>query len=234
MTTAATPPPVEKTTSSTTTKAPDKQGQIICFADATSLNLMDENALTGLDDLCSKFLVNIEFGKKGEVNKKLPSLQPMQTHFGKNLLTGMKMPEEADTTFLKAVNESALWNLAHSHGLTEVRLTKNTLQKMKNLATVLKEIYVIALLPDSKVNDTLLQLSFFSGSPKSPHDSGNATSEAANPNTRNAALDAAAASGSCKTLAFLPPVTKETRLTVQHSKQLPPLPPNAIGVVVRP
>ncbi|KAH7954051.1 hypothetical protein HPB49_015247 [Dermacentor silvarum] len=71
-------------------------------------------------------------------------------------------------------------------------------------------------------------------SPKPPHHSGNATSEAANPNARNAAHDAAAATRSGKTPARLPPATKETRLTVQPSKQLPPLPPNAIRVVVRP
>ncbi|KAH7973406.1 hypothetical protein HPB49_000704 [Dermacentor silvarum] len=71
-------------------------------------------------------------------------------------------------------------------------------------------------------------------SPKPPHHSGNATSEAANPNARNAAHDATAATRSGKTPARLPPATKETRLTVQRSKQLPPLPPNAIRVVVRP
>ncbi|KAH7938469.1 hypothetical protein HPB49_023963 [Dermacentor silvarum] len=70
-------------------------------------------------------------------------------------------------------------------------------------------------------------------SPQSPHHSGNATSEAANPNARNAAHDATAATRSGKTPARLPPATKETRLTVQRSKQLPPLPPNAIRVVVR-
>ncbi|KAH7968260.1 hypothetical protein HPB52_007269 [Rhipicephalus sanguineus] len=62
----------------------------------------------------------------------------------------------------------------------------------------------------------------------------NATFEAANPNARNAAHDAAAATGSGTTPARLPPATKETRITVKRSKQLPPLPPNAIRVVVRP
>ncbi|KAH7937097.1 hypothetical protein HPB49_007854 [Dermacentor silvarum] len=71
-------------------------------------------------------------------------------------------------------------------------------------------------------------------SPKPPHHSGNATFEAANPNARNAAHDATATTRSGKTPARLPPATKETRLTVQRSKQLPPLPPNAIRVVVRP
>ncbi|KAH7958638.1 hypothetical protein HPB49_003599 [Dermacentor silvarum] len=52
-------------------------------------------------------------------------------------------------------------------------------------------------------------------SPKQPHHSGNATSEAANPNARNAAHDATLATRSGKTLARLPPATKETRLTVQ-------------------
>ncbi|XP_070384445.1 uncharacterized protein [Dermacentor albipictus] len=70
--------------------------------------------------------------------------------------------------------------------------------------------------------------------PKPPQRSDNATSEAANPNARNAAPDAAAATSSGKTPARLPPATKEARLTVQRSKQLPPLPPNAIRVVVRP
>ncbi|KAH7937776.1 hypothetical protein HPB49_015909 [Dermacentor silvarum] len=70
-------------------------------------------------------------------------------------------------------------------------------------------------------------------SPKPPHHAGNATSEAANPNARNAAHDATAATRSGKTPARLPPATKETRLTVQRSKRLPPLPPNAIRVVVR-
>ncbi|KAH7965088.1 hypothetical protein HPB49_003302 [Dermacentor silvarum] len=55
-----------------------------------------------------------------------------------------------------------------------------------------------------------------------------------NPNAGNAAHDATAATRSGKTPARLPPATKETRLTVQRSKQLPPLPPNAIRVVVRP
>ncbi|XP_070395672.1 uncharacterized protein [Dermacentor albipictus] len=71
-------------------------------------------------------------------------------------------------------------------------------------------------------------------SPKPPQRSDNATSEAANPNARNAAPDAAAATSSGKTPARLPPATKEARLTVQRSRQLPPLPPNAIRVVVRP
>ncbi|KAH7961140.1 hypothetical protein HPB52_003235 [Rhipicephalus sanguineus] len=62
----------------------------------------------------------------------------------------------------------------------------------------------------------------------------NATFEAANPNARNAAHDAAAATGSGTTPARLPPATKETRITVKRSKQLPPLPSNAIRVVVRP
>ncbi|KAH7961791.1 hypothetical protein HPB52_012154 [Rhipicephalus sanguineus] len=62
----------------------------------------------------------------------------------------------------------------------------------------------------------------------------NATFEAANPNARNAAHDAAAATGSGTTPARLPPATKETRITVKRSKQLPLLPPNAIRVVVRP
>ncbi|KAH7932761.1 hypothetical protein HPB49_002323 [Dermacentor silvarum] len=70
-------------------------------------------------------------------------------------------------------------------------------------------------------------------SPEPPHHTGNATSEAANPNARNAAHDAVAATRSGKTPARLPPATKETRLTVQRSKQLPPLPHNAIRVVVR-
>ncbi|KAH7965049.1 hypothetical protein HPB49_003097 [Dermacentor silvarum] len=73
-----------------------------------------------------------------------------------------------------------------------------------------------------------------SSSPKPPHHCGNATSEAANPSARNTAHDAAAATRSGKTPARLPPATKETRLTVQRSKQLPPLPPKAIRVVVRP
>ncbi|KAH7943926.1 hypothetical protein HPB52_013175 [Rhipicephalus sanguineus] len=54
---------------------------------------------------------------------------------------------------------------------------------------------------------------------------------AANPNARNAAQDAAAATGSGTTPARLPPATKETRITVKSSKQLPPLPTNAIRVV---
>ncbi|KAH7953106.1 hypothetical protein HPB49_004861 [Dermacentor silvarum] len=70
-------------------------------------------------------------------------------------------------------------------------------------------------------------------SPKPPHHSGIATSKAANPNASNAAQDAAAATGSGKAPARLPPATKETRLTVQRSKQLLPPPPNAIRVVVR-
>ncbi|KAH7938368.1 hypothetical protein HPB49_022879 [Dermacentor silvarum] len=53
-------------------------------------------------------------------------------------------------------------------------------------------------------------------------------------NARNAAHDAAAATRSGKTPARLAPATKETRLTMQRSKQLPPSPPNAIRVVVRP
>ncbi|KAH7953258.1 hypothetical protein HPB49_006554 [Dermacentor silvarum] len=71
-------------------------------------------------------------------------------------------------------------------------------------------------------------------SPKPPHHPGNATSEGANPNARNAVHDTAAATRSGKTPARLPPATKETRLTVQRSKQLPPLPHNAIRVDVRP
>ncbi|KAH7937854.1 hypothetical protein HPB49_016760 [Dermacentor silvarum] len=71
-------------------------------------------------------------------------------------------------------------------------------------------------------------------SPKPPHHSSNATSEAGNPNARNAAHGATAATRSGKTPARLPPAPKETRITVQRSKQLPPLPPNAIRVVVRP
>ncbi|KAH7951449.1 hypothetical protein HPB52_009297 [Rhipicephalus sanguineus] len=62
----------------------------------------------------------------------------------------------------------------------------------------------------------------------------NATFEAADANARNAAHDAAAATGSGTTPARLPPATKETRITVKRSKQLPPLPPNAIRVIVRP
>ncbi|KAL1438360.1 hypothetical protein MTO96_048149 [Rhipicephalus appendiculatus] len=62
----------------------------------------------------------------------------------------------------------------------------------------------------------------------------NATFEAANPNAGNTVRAAAAATGSGKTPPHLPPATKETRIIVQRSKQLPPLPPNAIRVVVRP
>ncbi|KAL1481386.1 hypothetical protein MTO96_034502 [Rhipicephalus appendiculatus] len=58
--------------------------------------------------------------------------------------------------------------------------------------------------------------------------------EAANPNAGNTVRAAAAATGSGKTPPHLPPATKETRIIVQRSKQLPPLPPNAIRVVVRP
>ncbi|KAH6933930.1 hypothetical protein HPB50_019040 [Hyalomma asiaticum] len=59
------------------------------------------------------------------------------------------------------------------------------------------------------------------------------TSEA-NPDAKNAARVAAAATGGGKTPVRLPPVTKDARLAAQRSKQLPPLPPNAIRVVVRP
>ncbi|KAH7936752.1 hypothetical protein HPB49_003728 [Dermacentor silvarum] len=72
-------------------------------------------------------------------------------------------------------------------------------------------------------------------SPKPPHHSGNATSEAGNPNARTQQPhDARRNNRSGKKPACLPPATKETRLTVQGSKQLPPLPPNTIRVVVRP
>ncbi|KAH6935997.1 hypothetical protein HPB50_012205 [Hyalomma asiaticum] len=59
------------------------------------------------------------------------------------------------------------------------------------------------------------------------------TSEA-NPDAKDAARVAAAATGGGKTPVRLPLVTKDARLAAQHSKQLPPLPPNAIRVVVRP
>lgn len=56
----------------------------------------------------------------------------------------------------------------------------------------------------------------------------------ANPDAKNAERVAAAATGGGKTPVRLPPVTKDARLAAQRSKQLPPLPPNAIRVVVRP
>ncbi|KAL3216679.1 hypothetical protein MRX96_051166 [Rhipicephalus microplus] len=62
----------------------------------------------------------------------------------------------------------------------------------------------------------------------------NATSEAANPNARNIACVEAAVTGRGKMPAHLPPATKQMRSIVQRSKQVPPLPPNAIRVVVRP
>ncbi|KAL1481479.1 hypothetical protein MTO96_034450 [Rhipicephalus appendiculatus] len=62
----------------------------------------------------------------------------------------------------------------------------------------------------------------------------NATFEAANPNAGNTVRAAAAATVSGQTPPHLPPATKETRIIVQRSKQLPPLPPNSIRVVVRP
>ncbi|KAK8783962.1 hypothetical protein V5799_009673 [Amblyomma americanum] len=71
-------------------------------------------------------------------------------------------------------------------------------------------------------------------SQKPPYRSENATSDAAKPHSKNAARDAAAATGSGKTPARVPPAIKEARLAVQGSKQLRPLAPNAIRVLVRP
>ncbi|KAH8031864.1 hypothetical protein HPB51_021053 [Rhipicephalus microplus] len=62
----------------------------------------------------------------------------------------------------------------------------------------------------------------------------NATIEVANPNAENIACVEAAATGGGKKLAHLPPATKEMRIIVQCSKQLPPLPPNTLRVVVHP
>ncbi|KAL3255189.1 hypothetical protein MRX96_046680 [Rhipicephalus microplus] len=59
----------------------------------------------------------------------------------------------------------------------------------------------------------------------------NATVKETNPNAMRVE---AAATGRGKTPTHLPPATKETRIIVKRSKQLPPLPPNAIRVVVRP
>ncbi|KAL3225804.1 hypothetical protein MRX96_049084 [Rhipicephalus microplus] len=62
----------------------------------------------------------------------------------------------------------------------------------------------------------------------------NATSKVAKPNTGNIACVERAKTGRGKMPAHLPLATKETRIIVQLSKQLPTLPPNAIRVVVRP
>ncbi|KAL3243467.1 hypothetical protein MRX96_020531 [Rhipicephalus microplus] len=60
----------------------------------------------------------------------------------------------------------------------------------------------------------------------------NATFEAANPNTGKIPCVEAAAAVKGKMPAHLPPATEETQIIVQRSNQLPPLPPNAVRVVV--
>ncbi|XP_075560536.1 uncharacterized protein LOC142592761 [Dermacentor variabilis] len=140
---------VAETTTTTTAKPRDVPGRILCFAKV-------HNDLDSLKKLCSQLVLIVKFeptevrGKGDEV-----SLTPIKKSFGQKLVIGTKMEENQELSFYEGVVKNRKWNLTASHALTEVYLKKETAQKLKDIARILKTVHILALHNTSDIAATL-------------------------------------------------------------------------------